>query len=253
MDNKIKAALISIARIDDPREHREYGYWHRHDHLPEVWARPGVALAQRCVAPPALLRARVSDAGDLAGAQYFTYYLLTEPLDAILSMFAGGNRALVDAGRMRLLRTPSSGGIFRLRKAYASPRGVVSAAAVPFLPHAGMFVSVHDVDPAAREEVERYYDDIHVPDMLTVRHVTGCYWFDAWADAPVVNVARPPAGRAVRIFFLDGDPQEMVLDLLWRAAQWQAAGRIRDFGDALRKLLSGPFQPVSAASCEEFG
>ncbi len=248
MENKVKAALISIARIDDPREHHEYGYWHRHDHLPEVCSRPGVALAQRSVAPPAYLKARIEDAGEMAGAQYLTYYLLTDPLDAILSMFAGtGSREFVTLGRLKLLTTRPSGGIFRLVKAYASPRVVVSANAAPYLPHTGVYASVSDLtDAAQKERIDRWYDEVHIPDMLTVRHVTGCYWFEAWTDShAIVNVAPAPKGRVVRLFFLDGDPLEMVLDLRWKAAQWRAAGRIIDYAGAMRRLLSGPFQPVT--------
>lgn len=255
-DNKIVAALLSVARIgapDDPAEHGHYGYWHRNDHLAEVWSRPGVAVAQRTVAPPAYLRARPPDDGELAGAQYFTYYLLTDPLDTILEMFAGGSRELREAGRMRSLASPSSGGIYRLVGAYASPRTVVSPNAVPFLPHRGVYVSVIDSPEGAdRDGLRRYYDEVHIPDLLSVKHVTGCYWFESWPDAPVTGVALPPANRSVRILFLDGDPLEMVRDLHWRAPQWRAAGRTHPDADAARRLLAGPFQLVSGDGYDWF-
>ena len=253
MDLKVKAALLSFARIDDAREHAAYGYWHRHDHMAEVWSRPGVAFAQRTVAPPAYLRARPAEARDLKGTQYFTYYLLTEPLQQILDVFSGGSRELAEAGRMKLLHSPSSAGIFRLVQAYASPRVVVSAAAVPFLPHTGVFVSVLDgIDPSAREELYRYYDEVHIPDLLSVRHVSGCYWFEAWPDAPVANVVAAPEGRLVRILFLDGDPLEMVLDLRWKAAQWQAAGRTHPIAEGVERTLAGPFQPITGSRYDWF-
>ncbi|MCH2170047.1 hypothetical protein MK489_04615 [Myxococcota bacterium] len=257
-ENKIKAALLSLGRIGGPggeatAEHGTYGYWHRNDHLPEVSCRPGVALAQRTVAPPAYQRVRPVDSGELAGTEYFTYYMLTDPLETILEMFAGGSRALRDAGRMRSLPVPSSGGIYRLVGAYASERVVVSANAVPYLPHKGVFVSVIDTPEGAdREALHGYYDEVHIPDLLSVKHVTGCYWFQSWPEAPVTGVALPPANRNVRILFLDGDPIEMVRDLHWRAAQWRAAGRTHPDADAATRLLAGPFQLVSGEHYDWF-
>ncbi|MBI3744077.1 MAG: hypothetical protein HY261_07325 [Chloroflexi bacterium] len=252
MENKVKAALISIARIDDAREHKEYGYWHRHDHMPEVLSRPGVLVAQRLVAPPAYLRARPPDEGDVAGAQYLTYYMLGEPLESILEMFSGGSRAfdLRGAGRLRLLKNSSTGGIFRLVKSYVHPRVVVSPGAVAFLPHTGVFASVSDlVVPAHKERIDRWYDEVHIPDMLSVHHVTACYWFEAWTtEHKTVNVAAAPKGRTVRLFFLDGDPLEMTLDLRWRVDQWRSAGRMKVYEEtkAVHRLLSGPFMPVTS-------
>ena len=258
-ENKIRAALLSFGRVDDPGErapggdHGAYGYWHRNDHLPEVWARPGVALAQRTVAPPDYLRERPAETGELVGTQYFTYYFLTDPLETILEMFAGGSRELREAGRMRSLPTPSSGGIYRLVAAYASPRVVVSANAVPFLPHTGVFVSVIDAPEGAdRAALHRFYDEVHVPDLLGVKHVTGCYWFESWPEAPVTGVALPPGNRSVRILFLDGDPVEMVRDLRWKAEQWRAAGRTHPDADAAVRVLAGPFAPVTGETYDWF-
>lgn len=256
MDNKIKAALISISRIDDPLEHREYNYWHRHDHMAEVWARPGVAYAQRFVAPPALLKLRGQQAGPLAGVNYFTLYLLTEPLKEVLDMFAGrGSKELSAKGRLRLLKNRPSGGIFRLVKAYANPGVVVSPNAVPFLPHAGVFVGVTNLlDMSQKQRIDRWLDEVHIPDLLSVRHVTGCYWFEAWNEghAPK-NVAPAPPGWSVLVYFLDGDPQEMVLDMRWKAPQWQAAGRMLEgLGKAREVLLTSPFMPITGTRYDWF-
>ncbi len=256
MENKIKAALVSMSRIDDPREHKEYGYWHRFDHMAEVWSRPGVACAQRFVAPPALQKLQGQQSGPLAGVNYFTLYLLTEPLKEILEMFAGrGARDLGAKGRMRLLKKPSSGGIFRLVNAYVNPRVVVSASAVPFLPHTGVFVGVTNLtDASQKERIDRWLHEVHIPDVLTVKHVTGCYWFEAWNEghAPT-NVSAASKGWSVVVYFLDGDPQEMLLDLRWKAPQWQAAGRMLEgIAKARDILLTGAFVPVTGAKYDWF-
>ena len=251
LENKIKAAMLSIGRIDEPREHGIYGYWHRNDHLAEVWAMPGVAIAQRNVASPPYLRARVAEAGELIGCQYFTYYLLTDPLETVLDVIAGGTPELFQAGRMRMLSTPSSGGIFRLVGAYKSSRIPVSANAVPFLPNTGVFVSVFDTpDGETGEALEQHVDRVSVPDMLGVKHVAGCYWFRSWPEASLPGVAPTPPNRHVQIFFLDGDPIEMVHDYHWRREQWRATGR--SHAQEPEPLLAGPFEPIAGRSYDWF-
>ena len=249
-ENKIKAAMLSIGRIDDPAEHGIYGYWHRNDHMAEMLSVPGVAVAQRTVATPACLRARVAESGGLAGAQYFTYYLLTEPLETALQVIAGGTPELFQSGRMRMLSTPSAGGIFRLAGAYKRPELPVSVNAVPFLPHTGVFLSVVDApEGAAGDELPRHFEEVRIPDMLSVKHVTGCYWFRSWPEAVLPGVDASATNRHLQIFFLDGDPIEMVHDLHWRAEQWRAAGREHP---AATPLLAGPFELSSGRRFDWF-
>ncbi len=47
------------------------------------------------------------------------------------------------------------------------------------------------------------------------------------------------------MYYLDGDPLEMVQDLRDKTPEWRAAGRVNDFGAAVKRLFHGPFQSIT--------
>jgi hypothetical protein len=204
MPAKVDLAYFSFTEITDPAEHASYNQWHLFDHMPENLALPGIAWAQRWVASPELPAFAVDDA--LAPVHYVTVYLMTEPTERTLAEFFALGERLRSLGRFHQHRRALLGGPFRLVKCYASPRALVSADSVPYRPHRGVLVTVAEVVERGRsEEVARWLDDVHVPDLLTVPGVAGVWTFQAMPKAATMLTANPPT-RSIQLCWLDDDP-----------------------------------------------
>src|SRR5439155_11581823 len=103
------------------------------------------------------------------------------------------------------------GGPFTLVKTYAAHRMAVDADAIPYRPNRGVFVTAQDraeaSSAAVLDEARHWYDQVHIPDLLGVRGVAGCWWFEAVPDGP------NPRGRTIRMYWLDEDPSVFLDDL----------------------------------------
>jgi len=99
----------------------------------------------------------------------------------------------------------------------------------------GLFVTVQDRAEGATDdavaEVETWYRERHIPDLLAVRGVTGCRWLET------------AARRDVRLYGLDVDPLDFHEDL---AAQTPGMSMI-DLRPVYRSLLVGSYRRVDAA------
>ncbi|MEE9285459.1 MAG: hypothetical protein V3V35_07015, partial [Dehalococcoidia bacterium] len=182
-------------------------------------------------------------------------YLMTEPIERTMETFLDLGAQLDAVGRFHRRRKAHLGGPFLLVKTYAAPRVLVSPEAVPYRPTRGIFVTVSDVvDPAQQDAVARWYDEVHIPDMLTVKGVAGAWWFTNQRDysSGAFANANPP-GRTIRVYYLDDDPLEMMADLHQKLAQWQAAGRMYDLPKAIKTLFAGPFQTIAPFEYDWFG
>ena len=90
-----------------------------------------------------------------------------------------------------------------------------------------------------------WYDQVHFPDMLTVKGVAGVWAFisepsylsDAFAQDN-------PPGRMVHVYYLDEDPLEMVADLKAKRPQWKKDGRLPDFSKVRKSLFAGPLKTI---------
>lgn len=202
MPNKVKTGFLSFTEILEGR-HREYNEWHLFDHMPENFKLDGLQWGQRWVATPELAHRRLVASGDLASCHYLTMYLITDPVDRALEEFQALGRTLDSLGRFFKARRSHLSGPFKLVKAYASPRVAIDAEVVPYRPNRGLFVTVQDRAEGATyhemDEARRWYDRVHIPDLLTVRGVAGCWWFEA-------EGGENPRGRTVRAYWLDEDP-----------------------------------------------
>ena len=94
----------------------------------------------------------------------------------------------------------------------------------------GLFVTAQrhadGVTDAALAEVEAWYRDVHIPDLLAVHGVTGCRWYDT------------DEGRDVRLYGLDVDPVDFHEDL---AARTPSMSMI-DLRPAYRSLLVSSYR-----------
>jgi hypothetical protein len=229
--NKVKVGFFSFTEILDGR-HREYNEWHLFDHMPENFKLDGLHWGQRWVATPELIDRRLFAADGLADTQYVTLYLITEPVTQAIDDFYALGRQLHRDNRFFEARKSHLSGPFTLVKTYAAPSMAVDEEAIPYRPNRGVFVTAQaDADgatEAALDEARRWYDEVHIPDLLRVRGVVGCWWFE------------DTDGRTIRVYWLDEDPSVFLDDL---EAKTPAMSMI-DLRKAYRTLLVGAYQSI---------
>jgi hypothetical protein len=181
--NKVKVGFFSFTEITDPSEHRAYNEWHQLDHMPEQFPLAGMAYGQRWVSTPACRAARAVSGPRLDPIHYLTCYLITEPVDETLREFRQLGSDLYDVGRFHLHRHAHLSGPFSLDATAIATRVLISAAAVPYRPHRGVYALVEDASVAA-------------PDL------------DAWCVQPGVAGAWTftDDARRISVAWLDDDP-----------------------------------------------
>ena len=230
MANKVEAGFFSFTEVLGGR-HREYNAWHLFDHLPENLKLEGLQWGQRWVATPDLMNRRLAAEGPLAATQYVTLYLMTAPLQPALARFRALARELRVSGRFFEARTAHLSGPFGLVETYAAPGVPVDAAAIPYRPHRGLFVTVHDQEeaatPAALDEARAWYGEVAIPALLGTRGVAGCWWFEA------LEGSAGPRGRTVTVCWLDDDPAAFLDDL-----------RVPGARHGHRTLLAGAYRTI---------
>lgn len=234
MPNKVKVGFFSFTEVLDGR-HREYNEWHLFDHLPEQFKIEGLQWGERWVATPDLIERRLFARDEIAASQYVTLYLFTEPVDQALAEFQSLGRTLDSLGRFFKARRSHLSGPFKLVKTYAAPRMLVDPDVLPFRPNRGLFITaqdhVEDASPADADEARQWYDRVHIPELLEVRGIAGCWWFGS-------------RERTIRAYWLDEDPDVVLEDL---EAKTPGMSMI-DLSKAYRTLLVGPYRSISPES-----
>ena len=142
--SKVKVGFFSFTEIIDPDEHRAYNEWHQLDHMPEQFPLAGIAYGQRWVSTPACRAARVVSGPLLDPIHYLTLYLIAEPVEQTLREFRQLGRDLYDAGRFHPHRRAHLSGPFRRVGAAVAARVLISAEAVPYRPHRGVYAVVQE-------------------------------------------------------------------------------------------------------------
>ncbi len=234
---KVKAGFFSFTEVLDHR-HREYNEWHLFDHLPENLKLDGLQWGQRWVATPSLLDRRLFVDDSLRATQYVTLYLLTDPLPRVLDDFYALGRTLHEQGRFFDARRSHLSGPFAVVKTYAASRVPVDADAIPYRPNRGLFVTVQDVAEGAAEgaldEARRWYDEVHIPELLDLRGVAGCWSFEA------MPTKRNPQVRTIRAYWLDDDPGAFIDDWLAHVPSMDTI----DSSKAYRTLFAGTYESI---------
>jgi hypothetical protein len=229
--NKVKVGFFSFTEVLDGR-HREYNQWHLFDHMPENLKLEGLQWGQRWVATPELIDRRLFAAGNLAQTQYVTLYLITEPVTEAIDNFYALGRSLHSQGRWFDERKSHLSGPFSLVKTYAAPRIAVDADAIPYRPNRGVFVTVQasaeGTDDTALDDARRWYDEVHIPDLLGLRGVVGCWWFE---DSD---------GRTIRVYWLDEHPSLFLDDLKAKTP----AMSMMDLRKAYSTLIVGAYESI---------
>jgi len=240
--------FFSFSRLTDQTRHREYGAWHGLDHMPENVALDGVALGCRWVRTPACAAATTATSDELGDVQYLTTYWFRDPhqesiraWDDLASMSRHWGRRPELAWTERRRR-----GYFVPVKGYVDPRVLVSPEVVPYRPTRGVHVWVSRFEGAPVDVVEamRWYDEVHIPDLVTCRGAAGAWTFvseDTFAQdrkSPLMTSLR------VLLVYLDDDPLAFVDDVATRTEAWRRDGRMLDVGAVETPLLASPLEVV---------
>ena len=250
--NKATSGFFALTQITDPSKHVDYNWWHASDHQPENLALDGVVYAARWAATNRLAAARLGAHPALASKQYLGHYMMRDPVDRAIEDFSALSRRTAAEGRSFPNRSIVTFGHHKLMKAYTADRVVVSPEGLPWRPHTGVFCTIkHLRDASFDDEIAHWHDEIHVPDMLTVPGVAGCYWFrnegQPAASIPDAGIAAPLGGavrRHVWLYYLDGDPVDVMGEVARRIPDWRAAGRGSDPNWPLEAVLAAPFETI---------
>ena len=245
--NKIKVGFFSFSAVTDPKEHRSYNEWHQLDHIPENVGIQGIVHGQRWVSPPEYTAARALADPMLAGTQYVTLYLFEEPVEKAIKDFLDMGKQLSGLGRFHRHRQGFMGGPFSLIKGYAAPSALVSPEAIPYRPNRGIAVTVSDVTDRSRfDEIAQWYDQVHVPDILSVKGMAGAYRFVSLAPQSSDAFANPnPADRLINVYYMDEDPMDVAEEMKKHVPEWRAAGHYPDFGEGFKRLFMGSFKTIT--------
>ena len=236
--SKVRVGFFSFTEITDPGEHRSYNEWHQLDHMPEQYPIPGVVYGQRWVSTPACRAARAVDGPLLAPIHYVTLYLMGEPVEETLELFADLGRRLHGAGRFHQHRRSRLSGAWRVTAMRAAPRVLVSDEAVAFRPTRGVYVVVQS-GPAAPgaaplpSPAAPSGHDGWAHTLLALPGVAGVWRFGDLGEAH----RRRTGGRVVTVCFLDEEPLRVAAEL----------GAVAADGDGRHGSVefAGPFEAIT--------
>lgn len=245
----IRAGFFSLTSGAVDGDDAGYLQWHLLDHLPEQYSLSGIRLGTRWRADDACVALRLAAEEGLHAARHAVSYLITDPVADTLTAFGRLGRQLAEAGRYPVAATPLLLGAFELVDAHAGPAAVVSAAAVPFRPHRGVYLLVEQVgEPGAIDTWWQWHREEHLPGLLGVKGVAGVYGFRASAalgegddQGARLGVTAPwdPGHSHVTVVYLDGD----VADTASRLAPLITS---RWVDGTVTPRLAGPFRsPVT--------
>jgi hypothetical protein len=232
---------IGFAILDDvpPERTEAYNRWNDLDHVAENLALPEVTGAHRYFAAADLLAARPPAAqpelADGAGRYVTIYHFAGDIARAHASWHDLGDQLTAKNRRFHDRRVVYSG-VYRLENALARAGIPVATEAIPHLGHRGILVALSQVtDPARRADVDRWYADVHFPDLLDVPGVLAAMRFSRFDT--------PDEGRFLSLYLLEGDPARVAADWASRGPDLRARGRMPSPRGS-RPLFLGPFRRI---------
>jgi hypothetical protein len=214
------SAIVALVGCDDPQR-----LWPRHDEelLPALSALPGVTETREYVATPwlrAMHRPTLQQAFGLQTNAIMSLVLIDEK--------AGPERGRDVAETMRRYHADHALAWLEAFDVRWTIGPDTRGAEVT-----GVQLSLGEVvDPSWRDEVDRWYREIHAPDTLTV---------PGTVTATLLRSAEARRqGRNLVIFTLDDDPRTVVAGIGARLPVWRSAGRTPSPGRASQPLFTGP-------------
>lgn len=242
----VRVGFFSFTEVTEPGEHRAYNEWHMLDHMPEQFPLPGVAGGQRWVSTPAGRAARTVSAARLDPVHYVTLYLMTEPVDDTLRDFHALGGRLRALGRFHEHRRSHLSGPFELLDTHAAPRVRISAAAVPWRPMRGVYVTVDEVTDRGAIAARAAWEQTEaIPRALELPGVAGVWRF---ATSPRFRGGPwEPGHHRIAVWYLDDDPLAVAPPLADALA-------VPPGGPSpYTPVLHGPFETITPGEWDWFG
>jgi hypothetical protein len=257
----INKAFFSFTGVE-PGHHRDYNRWHQLDHRPENLALPGVIHGERWVLPPDCVAAGVKRIEPLDTMHYVNLYWFRDPVEESFRewqalaerSFQWGRRPEINYANRAMM------GSFLPVKGYVNPRVLVSPDVIMFRPNLGVEVTVtrlHEPHGRATQDLLSWYDEVHIPDLLTVRGAAGVWTFSSQSTTMDAEFVAAPgtstfdqtrAGELgqirVQVVFLDADPLEYRADKAERLRAWAADGRLLDQSTLTTTVFSGVLRNI---------
>jgi hypothetical protein len=222
---KVAYGFFSFTEVTDPAEHRSYNAWHQLDHLPEQFPLAGIVYGQRWVSTPACRAARAVSDPTMDPVHYVTCYLMAEPITETLDDFFALGAELHRLDRFHEHRRAHLTGPFGVMETAAAPRVLVSAAAVPYRAHRGIYIVVADL---TQDDPQAAMEDA----LLAVPGVAGVWTFSTPPE--LAPSRRWTAGaRRITVCWLDDDPLAVAARLAPR------------FEPASNVTFAGPFETIT--------
>jgi hypothetical protein len=233
---------ILLALLDIPPElTEEYNRWYDLDHLAEHVSKADIAMARRYVAPRDLQGLGTSD-GEVvpAHAPYLTVYYAAIPDfdgDAALEGWATKDHGIVRQGRYFREGRGVFVGRWRSDGAWARAGCLVGDDAVPYLAHRGLAVAVGRAPaPEERADALRWWDDVHLPDLLAVEGVLAVLRF-----APARGT---PDELILHVVLFEDDPKVVMVRLESARRYASALGRFPPHRGAYEPLAFLPYRSI---------
>ena len=244
----VTGGFVSLTSGPASGDDAAYLRWHLLDHMPEQYSISGIRLGTRWRADDRCVERRAAQAEDLAPVRHAVLYLMAEPLEATLTEFARLGRRLAEEGRYPEPATPHLLGAFELLDARAAAAAKVSAAALPFRPHRGVYLLIERPTPGA--DLEPWWHaqtSEHLAAVLATDGVAGACTFHSTArlgegaeqGARYGTAPWDPGRSLVTVVYLDADVDETA-DRLHPVVQARWAE------GTVEPRLAGPFRsPVA--------
>jgi hypothetical protein len=244
-----RKAFFSFVELTDQSKHRQYNAYHQLDHRPANLALPSVVWGDRWVRSPECAAMSRMAQSPLDRIHYMAMYWFAEPVDESIKewrelgerAFQWGRKPDTDWSKREL-------GYFVPLKGYVNPRVRVSADVLPFRPVRGVHATVtviKEPHSGATEEMYSWYDEVHLPDLLSCGGVAGAWTFYSdWTTLLDPDERRVPGGARIILLYLDGDPLQFVKQRDELKPQWEREGRLPDRSSLETVLLDSPFLDI---------
>lgn len=203
------AAVLSDC---EPGSDERFTRWMDLDYLPEVLALPGVVAANRYVSPQSSLDLRAAHGiATLEGGKgrWQNLYLFTGNPAEAWSQVQELDKHRIGLGRVFPGHKVAHVVLGQFERGHL-PRGATLAGdAASFVGHRGMYLGVGDLqEPARSAEVIRYYDEVHIPNMLSAPHVIAVTRFSSVLTSP----GDAPGRQFVNTVYFDSDQPSKVVE-----------------------------------------
>ncbi len=228
MEGRFPSAIRVIrTNCTDPTQHASFNEWYDGVHAPDVLSSGMVSR---------VVRYQNADPADAGPGYLAIHELAWDDLDEVARHVARTRRRLTDSDgfhpAVHILKAESWK---RIGRAFSTPRtgrgGVM-----------GIFViEARSADAARVDDFNRWYNDVHVPDMLDTRLFTSAYRFAAVAAGSLTGAVVPTEAEAVgapadprptylALYETDSDPMTAVEAFArTHRSRLKAAGRLIDY------------------------